>query len=49
MKLSARNQLKGKILDVTKLEELTELVRRLPSNSVLLTTFSALGKKYGGQ
>jgi hypothetical protein len=35
-----------KILDTTKLEELTELVRRLPSNSVLLTTFSAFGRKY---
>jgi hypothetical protein len=34
-------------LDVTKLEELTELVRRLPPNSILLTTFSALARKYG--
>jgi len=34
-------------LDEAKIDELVSLVNRLPSNSFLLTTFSALGSKYG--
>jgi putative O-methyltransferase len=34
-------------MDESKLEELVRLIRTLPSDSVLLTTFSALGAKYG--